>query len=343
LLALRVVERPDRTRVGVFGLVLGLAFWQTTQIIPVALPVVVWTICKQRSSLRHLWVALPVAALGALPWIVWNAGHGWASVMPHARAAQYAHNLRLFISPLLPMTLGLRAPFTAQAIVAEPLMYLAYAGLAAVFVYAAFRSWRRNDSILYFVAALFPLVWAVSRRVSSQTSDPMYLVVASPVIALVVAGLARSYLRAAAVLVLAAAICAVSLHRMDSRLSAAGQHWPPTVPRDFGPLISTLNTLGLDRVYADYWIAYRLDFDSRERIVAAQLAPAITGVSVYQGRVLPVRDLPGRYPPYWRSVRSSKHGFVLFRRALRDDPLAAQLTAHGYTRHTVGPFVVFAP
>ena len=43
LLALRVVERPDLGRVGILGLVLGLAFWQTAQIVPVALPIVAWT------------------------------------------------------------------------------------------------------------------------------------------------------------------------------------------------------------------------------------------------------------------------------------------------------------
>lgn len=343
LLALRVVERPDRIRVGLFGLVLGLAFWQTAQIIPVALPVVAWTIWKRPSALRQIWLALPLAALGALPWIVWNAGHGWASVMARSSATQYAHSLRLFVSPLLPMSLGLRAPFSAQALIAPPLMYVAYAGLVLLFVYGWSRSRAGSSSILFFVAACFPLVWALSRRVSSQTSDPMYLVVLSPVLALLLAGLARSYVRALAVIALAGVVCVVTLHRMDARLSEPGQHWPPTVPRDFGPLISTLGRLGLDRVYADYWIAYRLDFDSRERIIAVQLAPAITGVTVNDGRILPVRDLPGRYPPYWREVRAARHGFVLFRSALRDSPLAGQLALHGYRKHPVGPFVVFAP
>src|SRR4051794_40988498 len=40
LLALRIAERPDRTRVALFGLVLGLGFWETSQIVPVAIPIV---------------------------------------------------------------------------------------------------------------------------------------------------------------------------------------------------------------------------------------------------------------------------------------------------------------
>src|SRR5438477_344289 len=47
LMALRVVERPDRVRVGLFGLVLGLAYWESSQIVPIALPLIAWTISRQ--------------------------------------------------------------------------------------------------------------------------------------------------------------------------------------------------------------------------------------------------------------------------------------------------------
>ena len=67
LLALRIVERPDALRVGLFGLVAGLAFWETSQIVPIAIPVVAWTIWKQPRSLRWLPLALAVFVLGALP------------------------------------------------------------------------------------------------------------------------------------------------------------------------------------------------------------------------------------------------------------------------------------
>jgi hypothetical protein len=50
LLALRVVERPDRVRVGLLGLVLGLAFWESAQITPIALVVLGWTPGSRRRS-----------------------------------------------------------------------------------------------------------------------------------------------------------------------------------------------------------------------------------------------------------------------------------------------------
>src|SRR5439155_1395515 len=80
LLALRVVERPDRTRVGLFGLVLGLAYWETSQIVPIALPLIAWTIWKQPRALRYVWLAAPLAVLGALPWLLWNVRHDFGSL-----------------------------------------------------------------------------------------------------------------------------------------------------------------------------------------------------------------------------------------------------------------------
>ena len=343
LLSLRVVERPDRLRVGLFGLVLGLAFWQTAQIIPIAGPALAWTVWKRPACIRHVWVAAGLAVVGALPWIVWNVTHGWASLMARAGWSEYSRSLRLLASPLVPMTLGLRAPLTAQAILPKPAMYLVYVGLLALFAYGAFATRRSNASLLYCVTAAFPFVWAISRRVSSQTSDPMYLIVVTPLLALLLAQVATRYSRAATLLALACVVSIVTLQRMETWLAADRPHWPPSVPRNLGPLISTLQRLGVDRVYSDYWVAYRLDFDSGERIVAAQLPSQIDGVVFDHGRAIPSPEAPGRYPPYQRVVRDAAHGFVFYRATASTGTAPRQLASHGYRRHVVGPFVIYAP
>ena len=52
-------------------------------------------------------VALAVVLLvaGMLPWIVWNAGHSWASLDMPAYGDK-STSLRLLASPFLPMMLG---------------------------------------------------------------------------------------------------------------------------------------------------------------------------------------------------------------------------------------------
>jgi 4-amino-4-deoxy-L-arabinose transferase-like glycosyltransferase len=341
LLCLRVVERPDRLRVGLLGLTLGLAFWQTVQIVPVALPAIIWTAWKQPRSLRHAWIAAVLAVVGALPWIVWNLRHDWGSLMVRATRHEYVHSLRIFVSPLLPMTLGLRTPLTGQLLVpSKILVSLAYLVVVLLFVYAAVRARRANRSLLYAVAAAFPLIWALSRRVSFLTATPRFLIVLTPVLAVLAAQGGRRIGAALALAAAAFAISVVSLNRMNADASAFHPRGLPVTPRNLGPLVAGLGRLQLDHVYADYWIAYRLDFDSHEHIVASEIDP-VHG-SLGPGGLVVAGTKP-RYPPYAWAVQAHRHGFVFFRRSLGPRPIAAQLRARGYRRVLIGPYVIFAP
>ena len=85
-----------------------------------------------------------------------------------------------------------------------------------------------------------------------------------------------------------------------SRVPAA----QPTAPRDLRPLISTLGKLRLDRVYASYWVAYVLDFDTRERIIAVE--NKFDRVSFVGGQAIPADDPFVKYPPYEREVKAAR-------------------------------------
>jgi 4-amino-4-deoxy-L-arabinose transferase-like glycosyltransferase len=336
LLALRIVERPSRLRAGAFGLVLGLAFWQTAQIIPVALPTIAWTAWKAPRALRHAWLGLAGAAVGALPWLIWNARHDWGSLLRRSDLGSYAHGLRLLASPLVPMLLGLRAPLTGQLLLPKALVYLVYVALAAAFAYGAWRTRRSPASLVFVVAAVFVLVWPVSHRVTLLTSHPVYLVVVSPVAALLLAQLARGDASAAAVVVAVAAVSVVTLHRMDVWARTDPDHRPPNVPRSFTPLAEALERRGIHAVYANYWIAYKLAFDSRERIVATEYP--YTSLVERGGQLVPAPTPATRYPPWQSRVEHAPHAFVVF----RHDPMPRTLAAHGYRRRVVEGFAVYA-
>jgi hypothetical protein len=341
LLALRVVERPDRIRVGLFGLVFGLAFWQTAQIIPFAATAIVWTIWKQPRCLRAIWVAVPLAALGALPWLVWNIGHHFESLSQNPGWQTYKHAARLLVSPVMPMTVGLRAPYTHALFVPSALLtWLVYAGLVALFVYGWIKARGRPAGLLYAAVVVFALLYGLPRKTSFISAYPQYTTVLTPLLALVVAQVATKYARAVALLVLVFAITAVNLHRMQVWLKVPQPL--PNAPRSYSPLISTLDQLGLDRVYADYWIAYRLDFDTRERIIAVE--NQFSGVRFVDGQAIPSPDPEVRYRPYDREVEAApRHGFVFWRQTVRSVSIVPALVQHGYVRHLAGPFVVYAP
>jgi hypothetical protein len=337
LLALRIVERPDAVRVGLFGLVLGLAFWETSQIVPIAIPLIAWTVWRQPRCLRSLPVAVPLAVLGALPWIVWNVRHDWASLdVSYGAHSTYWHRLRIFASPLLPMILGVRQPGTQARILPAALTFLVYAVLIALFVYGAVKTRRRNASVLYAIAIVFPFIYAISEW-TIESGDPRYLVVFTPLLPLLFAQLATTRARGVALLALGCTVSFVILHNAYNQIGAQPQRDPP---RDFRPLIATLDRLGINRVYSSYWVAYRLAFETQERIIGVKND---WGGVAWDGRqAQPTLGAFIRYPPYERAVREGLHAFVFYRDLLVSIPIVPQLERFGYVRHDVGSLAVYA-
>lgn len=357
LLGLRLAERPTRARAAVFGLVVGLALWQSAQVLPVAVGIVAWTIWRRRDWLRHAWLAILAAVAGALPSIVWNALNDWGSLSSTIdNTTSYAHRLRIFASPLLGMLLGLRTPYTQERLLPAILTFGAYAALAALFLYGAYRARSSEASLLYVVAAVFPFVYAAAPQ-TLFSQEPRYLLVLSPVVVLLLAQLGTTFWRGVAVLACASAISVVTIGRMESFVESAPAQ-PPKAPRDIAPLVAMLDRLGLERVYADFWLSYRLTFETKERIVAAQ--SKLEGVVPLNGALIAARHPFIRHRAYERRVERGRHGFVFFRSSVEEgadrtagpdaEARVTQLSAllialerHGYRRTDVGDFVVLAP
>jgi hypothetical protein len=335
LLGLRLVERPSRVRVGTFGLVLGLAMWQNDQLTPVVVPLVAWAAWTLRRQLRDLWLAAPLAVLGALPAIVWNLRHDWGSFSsPIADTTSYQHRVRIFASPLLPMALGLRTPFSQQALVSSAFSDLVYAVLAALFLYGAYRARHSLAFVLYLIVAVYPLVYALAPQ-TLFSQEPRYLVVLTPILALLLAQLATSVPRAAVVLAVAAAVSVATLQRVDRWFETVPAD-PPMAPKDLRPLIAELNRLHVDRVYATFWTTYRLDFETRERIIATQ--SKLKGLRRVDGRAVAAHNPFARWEPYEYAVQKApRNAFVLLRRELPLYPGVAQrLQSLGYRRYAAG-------
>jgi 4-amino-4-deoxy-L-arabinose transferase-like glycosyltransferase len=339
LLVLRAHERPSAPRVGLVGLACGLAVWETTQIVAVVVPAVAWLAWRRPRALRRAWAAVPLAVAGALPFIVWTFTHHFASLHPGGGApSTYWFRLRVFFSPLLPMALGLRLPGSLHWLVPY-VAPLAFVLLLALFAYGAYVSRRREVSLLYAVAIVFPFLLMISPR-TFYTGNPQYLSALMPVASLLLAQLARTYARAGLLLFAGVAITAASLHDFDTQ-ARADRSDPSRTPKDIAPLIASLDRLRVHDAFADYWIAYRIDFDSRERIVAVE--NKFDGLTVRNGRPAPTHDPFVRSKAYDEAVRRARNpGFVFFRRHLPKQRLLAMLAAHGYSRHDVQIFAVYA-
>jgi hypothetical protein len=254
----------------------------------------------------------------------------------------YQHRLRLFFSPLLPLLLGLREDYTQKKIIPSALLTLVIlAVLAGLFAWGAWRSRRRPILLLYLIAVVYPFFYAIPAETLFER-DPKYLVVLAPVLVLLIAQPATTYPRALVLLVLGCAVSFVSLHRLNHYYATVPQQ-PPVAPRDIGPLIAVLDREHLNRVYATYWVTYRLDFDTRERIIAAQ--SKLERIFFENGRAAPYPNPNTRWEPYEHEVDGARRaGFVFFKAALGEALATTRaLSAHGFRRIHVGPFVVYAP
>ena len=342
LLVLRVAERRSRREVVLLGLVLGVAGWQTAQILPIAVPALAWLLWRRPGCLRDAPYALAGAIVGLSPWIASNVRHDWWSFSVPPGGGTYLTHFRGFVNGTLPMQLGVRVPFeqawVGGVVVGGALLLAAY----GLFAWIGARRLREPFGLLVVIAVAFPFLSALS-TFTWLVDEPRYVYILSPVLALLVGSVLTTWQRALVGLSVATALTVVGLvaiGRSDQyRLRADGLY----VPADFRPLIRELDRLRIDRVYADYWVAYRLAFETDERIVAAQ-SPQEHYRNEGNGRVI---VLPGamRYPPYDTIVRSSpRPGHVVLRR--RGDAANVDLDVlrrAGYRRSTVGDFVIWAP
>ena len=67
LLVLRLAERRSLRDTALLGLTIGVAAWQTPQVVPIVLPALAWLTFRRRSVWRDAWAALPLVLVGALP------------------------------------------------------------------------------------------------------------------------------------------------------------------------------------------------------------------------------------------------------------------------------------
>jgi hypothetical protein len=159
------------------------------------------------------------------------------------------------------------------------------------------------------------------------------------VLTLLIAQLATRPAFGVALVLAAGLVSSVSLHNFY--VGAKAQAASATgAPRDFKPLIQTLDNLGIRYVYSTHWVAYRLAFETNERIIAVKNDMA--SVTFAHGQAQPALSSFIRYPPYERKIRAGRHAFVFYRDSLASIPIVKPLERYGYRPHTVGGLVVYS-
>lgn len=331
LVALQIRDKPSIKRYLLFGFVTGVGWWASPQIALVAVPVVVWLVVVIRDWRFVAFTGLAFLA-GTAPWLLWNLTNEWASVtqLPDLPDTSYLERFTGFWTHVLPTALAVRVPRVGSWVTATATSALvAYAVALAAFLWFVFISIVQRDWVrVLFGSTLvaYPFLYAAS-PFTWYLDEPRYLV-PFLVVACVIIGTAAGKSIAVLTVVITAVLplSALQLVAMEEQDALDLKEEGILVPADFSPLLETLESEQIDRVLAEYWIAYRITFESDERVIATSTTHV-------------------RYPPHDQLVRNDSFAAFVFLEGANDEKtfLATTFYQRSFRKLTAGPFSIYEP
>lgn len=327
LLVVRLAERPEGMwRWAALGLVGGLGWWTSPQILHFVVPGLAWLVWRLLGrAVRGLAVSALPALVGAAPWIYHNVRLGFPSTGSGATPpVSFLAHMKEFVVHGVPVAIGLDQ---TRPLPLRPLVIGVYIGLGVATAVGILRTRRPWPWPLLLIVGLFPIIYSIFPTVPI-IGEGRYLLFLAPFLWLLILAVApkRPWVFPVA-LVPMLALTIVSMVRIrDVNVPVAPD---VRMPNDDRALVAFLEDKGVTRMVANYWIAYRVAFETQERIIATPVNPD-------QNRFQPFDDAVRLGPPTpYAFVRHSSDDRV-FRRKTAGHPEC-------YERHIVHRFVVYLP
>ncbi|MGZ5428924.1 MAG: NBR1-Ig-like domain-containing protein, partial [Thermoanaerobaculia bacterium] len=259
----------------------GFGLWITPVTLPFVAAVLGWTAWRTRRAwkVRDAGAFLAGLAFGSAPWWIWNARHGWASLRaPEVAAAATStlpERLASLLSTSLPILVGAARPnFTNDPHASFPGALVLLPLLVVLLAVPALGAIPRDARLGLLALALALQAGATVLSLRSSPNEPRYLV-AAYVVAPVLLGAAASRLAPGTLRALWVGGFAVLLAAHVSSAFHARRHLEDVddfqVTAPLGRLIAALRDAGATHVWANYWTAYRLSFESGGAIEATPI------------------------------------------------------------------------
>ena len=343
LLVLRLDERRSVRDLVLLGLALGLGLWSSPQVAIVALPTLGWLVWRHRSLLRDAPVVLGAALVGALPWLLGNLHHSWYSLHPGRNEGSWANHVHNLVVSTLPEALGLRLAWSYEWLGGVVVALILYALAVVGFGWLVVRRPSRLTPLLLIVL-VFPIFYFISPYTWLE-SEPRYLTLVMPVFALLLASVMTTWARTAAVLGVIVALSVGGMVELQrNHVVAFRTEGETPVPASIQPVLDTLRAHHLADAFASYWIAWRITFESDEKIVGAPANyphPTIREGRVHPGVAANDRGTGTRYYNEVDAARNAAHVFVLGGKV--EPKVAPILRRAGYRRIVRGGFAIWIP
>ncbi|MBI4948739.1 MAG: hypothetical protein HY955_01175 [Deltaproteobacteria bacterium] len=312
------------------GFVAGLAWWTNNLVIYYFVPVslILFKVFRRGNALRLAAVTGLSFLIGSLPMWIYRAAHsgGNGDLVSFKGSFQAFKN---FFQQGVPVILGARQAWSGTDFFPSATLLLS-AAYGGCLLYYALK--RKGSGALVTVAFLLsvPVLFALSVKAGGFAIEPRYLLPMYSVLTFIVAWpivkiFDYSRLAGAAAAALLVAVNLYGTFNLKPELQLPFSNGL-RVERESGGLIELLKKEGIDAAYADYWVAYRLTFETGEDVLAIPWGE--TAVN--------------RYPRYLQMIRERKrHAYILqgapserFETFLKDNSIR-------FTKKEAGNYSVF--
>jgi hypothetical protein len=298
----------------VVGLAIGVGIWVSLVTLPLSLVVVAWMVARRPTRPGPVAAILALAglAVGSFPWWFWNIRHEWASLtapeVARASLSGILANAGSAVRSSIPVLTGAAHPLYGSD-PREPFPFAMVLVPLAVLALLLPAFWRpgvggRGARLLGLAAAGTFLATCASARFAAN--EPRYMVAYFVLVPslLGLGAMSEAWRRRPR---LRAALLTIVLFGGNlGSLAMARQHAfvfnerEVTAPLD--EVVAALSERGVRHAYANYWSAYRLDFESRESVIVSPLwAEEMVRIKAYHDELsraaqpalilLPPRDL----------------------------------------------------
>lgn len=324
LAVLHFAKKPRLLTAIAAGALAGIAVWSSPQALFLLLPTVVALAFYRPRAIY----AIPFAAafiVSGFPMLAQNIRSDWASLDMATEPTKlgFTDRLSAFFTDMLPMTMGVKTPFSGAWTIS-----IAGAALCIVALYALIRgavALRERNSELQIgfpvlATAAFPFLFALA-PIAAKSVDNHHALLLWPSLALLIA-FALQRLRIT-VAVVAAALCALAMVTLSSWDDGATK--TDLVAPKINNLVQALKAKNIAAAYATDDLAYRITFES-DRTIATT----------------PVRDTKNNGIATQASNQPNTV-FVTMENTKADETLSQNLNAQGklYQRGVVDQFVIY--
>jgi hypothetical protein len=288
--------KPSTTYPIVIGVLLGLGWWVNNQIlyfmVPIALFSFLYLVRGLQLEIRSILESLRVVLFGSLaflvgstPYWLYNLERGFPSMGMFGRAPlrEIARHCEGLLDTAIPILLGAKHFWeTDQIFPASTAVYYAVYGLIFVAALYARRTQLRSlmygkidsaapiEMILSFLAVACAIF--VVSTFGWLSKAPRYLLPTYVGLFVVCGYACGEVLRRSRTLGVLCIACILALNITSSYAGGRAIPGEPIVfagervSRDHSELLSVLERLGITKVKTNYWIGYRLAFETNERV-----------------------------------------------------------------------------